>query len=329
MIHHRIVTPSAKAEPTLDALERSASVCNVVHLPGAARKPHGDLILADVAREDASVVISDLRELGVPRDGSISLEPIDTQLSEHAERAIEHARGAPADAVVWEEVEARTSEQVEMSGVYIAFIVLAGLLAMVGIYQDSPILIVGAMVVGPEFGPLAGLCVALVHLRGGLALRSAVALVVGFPLTIAGVYLTTLLLKALGLFEADFSQAGHSLTNIISSPDFFTFFVAACAGAAGMLSLSTAKSGALIGVLISVTTIPAAANVGVSAAYRDWDTMGGSAAQLAINLGSIVIAGTAVLYLQRLLYLRRKQRHKREEPLRPTSRATTRSRSSS
>ena len=66
-----------------------------------------------------------------------------------------------------------------------------------------------------------------------------------------------------------------------------------------MLSLSTAKSGALIGVLISVTTIPAAANVGVSAAYRDWSAMGGSAAQLGINLGSIIVSGTAVLDLQR------------------------------
>jgi uncharacterized hydrophobic protein (TIGR00271 family) len=329
VIHLRIVTPADRADAALDVLERSASVCNVVHLEGAARRPQGDVILADVAREDASVMISDLRELGLQRDGSISIDPIETQLSDHADRAIEHAKGAPADAVVWEEVEARTSEQVELSAVYVAFMVLAGLLAMVGIYQDSAILIVGAMVVGPEFGPLAGLCVALVHLRGRLALRSAVALAAGFPLTIVVVYLVALLFKATGLFDATFSQENHGLANLISEPDFFAFFVAACAGAAGMLSLSTAKSGALIGVLISVTTIPAAANIGVASAYRDWDTAAGSAAQLAINLCSIVVAGTAVLYLQRLLYLRRKHRHQEEEPLRPTSRARTRSRSSS
>jgi uncharacterized hydrophobic protein (TIGR00271 family) len=327
VIHLRIVTPAHKAAPTLDVLERSGSVCNVVHLPGAARKPAGDVILADIAREDASVVISDLRDLGLQRDGSISIDPIETQLSDHADRAIEHAKGAPADAVVWEEVEARTNEQVELSGVYVAFMALAALLAMVGIYQDSAILIVGAMVVGPEFGPLAGLCVALVHMRGRLALRSAVALAVGFPVAIALVYVTALLLQAVDLFDDTLSQEGHGLANIISSPDFFTFFVAACAGAAGMLSLSTAKSGALIGVLISVTTIPAAANVGVAASYRDWDAAGGSAAQLAINLSSIVVAGTAVLYLQRLLYLRRKRRHK--AALRLPSRARTRSRSSS
>jgi uncharacterized membrane protein len=79
-----------------------------------------------------------------------------------------------------------------------------------------------------------------------------------------------------------------------------------------MLSLSTAKSGALIGVLISVTTIPAAANIGVTAAYGDWENFGGSAAQLAINLAAILVAGTAVLGVQRMLYLRRRRRHELE-----------------
>jgi len=79
-----------------------------------------------------------------------------------------------------------------------------------------------------------------------------------------------------------------------------------------MLSLSTAKSGALIGVLISVTTIPAAANVGVAAAYADWSSFRGSLAQLAINLGGILLAGTVTLAIQRALFERRRRRHVRE-----------------
>jgi uncharacterized hydrophobic protein (TIGR00271 family) len=336
VIHLRIITRGGKTDGVLELLEGSESVCNVVLLTGAARTPPGDVILVDVAREDASIVIADLKELGVARDGAITLEEIDTQISERAERAVEHAKGAPADAVVWEEVEARTNENVELSGTFVAFMVIATLLAAVGIYQDSAILIVGAMVVGPEFGPLAGVCVAAVHKRGRLALRSALALAVGFPLAIGAAYVATLAFRATGLFEDSFTQEDHGLSNIIAAPDFFTFFVAACAGAAGMLSLSTAKSGALIGVLISVTTIPAAANIGVASAYQDWSSWRGSMAQLAINLGSIMLAGSAVLYVQRLLYIRRKARHlgdpeRRAAGLPPTrtSRATTRSRPSS
>jgi uncharacterized hydrophobic protein (TIGR00271 family) len=329
MVHLRIVSRGGKTERALELLEGSESVSSVVLLEGAARRPAGDVILADVAREDASVVISGLRELGIAKDGAISVEEIDTQISQQADRAVQRAKGAPADAVVWEEVEARTSESVELSATFLAFMVIACILAAVGIYQDSAILIVGAMVVGPEFGPLAGFCVALVHKRERLALRSGLALALGFPLGITAVYVATLIFRATGLFADDFSQEDHNFANIISEPDFFTFFVAACAGAAGMLSLSTAKSGALIGVLISVTTIPAAANIGLAAAYQDGDSWRGSVAQLAINLGSIVLAGSAVLYVQRLLYLRRKERHLAEPSLRRRSRARTRSRPSS
>ena len=69
--------------------------------------------------------------------------------------------------------------------------------------------------------------------------------------------------------------------------------VARCdlARVAGLLSLTTAKSGALIGVLISVTTIPAAANVGVAAAYGDWSEFRGALAQLALNLTCLSAVG--------------------------------------
>ena len=84
--------------------------------------------------------------------------------------------------------------------------------------------------------------------------------------------------------------------------------VASLAGIAGVLSLTSAKSGALVGVLISVTTIPAAANIGVAAALGD-DEVGGAVVQLAINLGAIVTAGIAVLFIQRRLYIRRRRAH--------------------
>jgi uncharacterized hydrophobic protein (TIGR00271 family) len=312
MVHLRIVAPERCADEAMELLCGTDSVLNVIRLDERARRPDGVVIMCDVAREDASVVIGDLKRLEIHREGSITLEQIDTAISAVADRAEKHAKGAPADAVVWEEVEAKTDEQVELSGVFLTFMVLAGLIATVGIYQDSAILIVGAMVVGPEFGPIAGFCVALVQRRRALAGRSAVALALGFPLAILAAFLATLLFKATGVAEADFDQSEHGIANVIASPDFLAFFVAACAGAAGMLSLSTAKSGALIGVLISVTTIPAAANIGVTAAYGDWENFRGSAAQLAINLAAILLAGTAVLSLQRLLYRRRRLRHELE-----------------
>jgi uncharacterized hydrophobic protein (TIGR00271 family) len=270
MVHLRIVVGGERARKVLDLLEASASTCNVIYLRGAARRPEGDLILCDVAREDASLLIDDMKELGVPKHGSISLEQIDSQLSEAAEMAERAAPGAASDAVVWEEVESRTSEDTELGGNFLAFMVLACLIASVGIFLGSPILIVGAMVVGPEFGPLAGFCVAVVERRRVAAIRSLGALALGFPVGITAAFLFTLIAKETGLLDPGFQSSEHPLTQFISKPEDFSFIVACFAGAAGMLSLTSAKSGALIGVLISVTTIPAAANVGVAAATADW-----------------------------------------------------------
>jgi uncharacterized hydrophobic protein (TIGR00271 family) len=312
MVHLRIVAAREQAHAALAVLEASASVINVIHLHDVARKPDGDAILCDVAREDASVVIGDLKELGIHRDGTIAVELVDTAISHAAERAERQAAGAPADAVIWEEVTERTSEESAMSATYLVFIVLAALIASVGIYLNSAILIVGAMVVGPEFGPIAGVCVAVVQRRPELAVRSLIALAAGFPLAIGAVVVSSLIFKATDITPDAFTAASHSLSETISNPDFFAAFVAFCAGIAGMLSLTTAKSGALIGVLISVTTIPAAANVGVSAAYGDWDSFGGSVGQLGLNIASLLVAGVVTLTIQRALFVRRRALHAAE-----------------
>jgi uncharacterized hydrophobic protein (TIGR00271 family) len=185
----------------------------------------------------------------------------------------------------------------------------AMLIAAIGIYFNQPILIVGAMVVGPDFGPLAGICVALVNRNQMLVRRSAAALVYGFLIGTLATYAVTILLREIGQIPESIDFDAHSLVRFISNPDIFSVYVALIAGVVGMLSLTTAKSSALVGVLISVATVPAAANIGVAAAYTDLSTAWGAAVQLGINLVSIVVAGLITLLLQRRIYMRRRLAH--------------------
>jgi uncharacterized hydrophobic protein (TIGR00271 family) len=309
MVHFRIVVPSHQAEHTLDLLAHIPSVTNLIYLERAAHKPEGDVILCDVAREDASVIVSDLRELEIDTEGSIAIEHIDSHISAAAVEAEQAAIGMPSDAVVWEEVESQTSENIELSASFLAFMVLAMLIAGVGILTDQLILIIGAMIVGPEFGPIAGLCVAAVQTRVDLAKRSLAAIAVGFPAGIAATLLFTLILDGLDLIPESFAQEGHPFTAFISDPSWWSILVAYLAGTVGMLSLTAAKSGALIGVLVSVTTIPAAANIGIAAALGDWTECAGAAEQLGLNLGSLVLGGVLTLFVQRRLYMRRRRAH--------------------
>jgi uncharacterized hydrophobic protein (TIGR00271 family) len=246
-------------------------------------------------------LVSRLTELGLDVDGSIAIEEIDTALSRAARQAQLDAPGEGVDAVVWNQVEERTSEESTLSITFLVFLTIATMIAGVGVLLDQPILIVGAMVVGPEFGPIAGLCVALALGERALAVRSLRALLVGFPTAIGLTVVATLLARAAGLVEPSMLDAEHPLTSFISRPDAFSFVVAFLAGIAGILSLTAAKSGALIGVLISVTTVPAAGSTAVAVALGEPRMALGSALQLAVNLCGMVIAGTSTLLLQRHL----------------------------
>jgi uncharacterized hydrophobic protein (TIGR00271 family) len=309
MVHLRLVVPPDLSEQVLHLLCESPAVASVVFSKGGAHKPEGDFIQCDIAREDASVIISDLRELDLDHRGTIALEYVDAMIGDVADAAERAAQGSPSDAVVWEQLNTRTSEETELSASFLVFMVIATLIAAIAIIQDSPVLLIGAMVVGPEFGPLAGICVALVQKRRDLARRSVTALAVGFPLGIVITYVATVLWRATDVAPDKLENEAELLLAFISHPDAFSFVIAFLAGIVGMVSLTAAKSGALIGVLISVTTIPSAGNIAVASAYRDWSEVWGATQQLALNLVSIVFAGVLTLYIQRRIYIRRRKKH--------------------
>lgn len=305
MLHLRVIAPTELRESVIDVLRRDKGVTHVVVHRNAALDPSGDEVTADIAREAANDVIDDLKELGLKRRGAITLDVVDTVVSTAAYRAEKEAEGDPADAVIWDELAARTREESSLNVTYLTFLSLACLIAAVGVVTDSPVTVVGAMVVGPEFGPLAALAVAIVRRRGYLARRAALALLVGFPLAMFVTAVGVLVGEAVGWITL-------ATTKQLEEVDFIfqvgplSLVVALFAGAAGMLSLVSAKSSALVGVFISVTTVPAAGFAVVAATVGDWDIAAKSATQLGVNLAGIVLAGVLVLWV----YLRLTSHHR-------------------
>jgi uncharacterized hydrophobic protein (TIGR00271 family) len=314
MLHVRVLSPSGSTPEVEATLAGDEAVVHLVVVPGAARSPAGDLVEFDVVREGATAVIERLRALGLDGegdgDGAIVMENVDAALSYSARQAAREVPGLGVDAVVWQEIEEKTGEETNLSWAFLAFMVVATVIASIGVLLDQPILIVGSMVVGPEFGPLAALCVGLVRRRGYLVRRSALTLLVGFGAGMAVTVLATWLLTAAGLVDRSMLLADRPLTDFIWRPDALSWVVGSLAGIAGMLSLTSAKSGTLVGVLISVTTVPAAANAAVAVAYGVGREAAGSALQLAINLVAIIIAGALTLLVQ-LLAGRRVERRRR------------------
>jgi uncharacterized hydrophobic protein (TIGR00271 family) len=294
----RIIAPADRTDAVRDLLIAQPGATHVTVVPGAAVQPAGDLVEAAVAREAADDLLGRLCELGIDRTGGVTIEAIDTTLSDAADAAVEAAPGDPQDAVIWDEVVARTGEESRLSLSYQAFLTIACLLAAIGAITDSPVTVVGAMVLGPEFGPLAAVAVGLVLRRGDLIRRGGIALAVGFPLAMAVTAVGSVVFDAVGLLSTA-SLADLSQVAFIYEVGPFSLIVALLAGAAGMLSLTSAKSASLVGVFISVTTVPAAAFASVALVEGRYVQAMQSGLQLAVNLVGIVIAAAVVLLLAR------------------------------
>jgi uncharacterized hydrophobic protein (TIGR00271 family) len=295
MLHLRVVCPQETAEQVAEVL---ANHIGVVAIRRGGETSDGHEVSADLARECAAEVLASLHELDVADSGMITMEPLDTALGRLVREAERDAPGEGADALIWDELASRTGEDSTLTGVFVAFMVLATLLASIGVVTDSPITVVGAMVVGPEFGPLAGIAVGMVRRRADIARRAAVALLVGFPAAIVITALLSLVARAVGLIHPGDIAGLNRQTEFIYHPGWFSLITALVAGTAGMLSLTSSKSAALVGVFISVTTIPAAGNAAVGGVLGHWNETWQSLAQLAINLAGITFAGVVTLLIR-------------------------------
>jgi uncharacterized hydrophobic protein (TIGR00271 family) len=301
MMHLRVVCSQDLEDQVVDTLRSRTGVVAVLR---SDLTTDGRVVTADVAREIADEVLRDLHDIGVYREGMIALNPIDAAFGALVDRAEKDAPGEAADAVIWDELTERIDEDATLTWTFLGFMVLATLLAAIGVVTDSSITIVGAMVVGPEFGPLAGLAIALVRRRGNLARLSATALLVGFATAIVVVGLLSIAARTAGLIKVG-DLDGPRDTAFIYHPGWFSLITALVAGLAGMLSITSSRSAALFGVFISVTTIPAAGNAAVAGVLGKWHEAGQSLLQLAINLVGITVAGTSLLALRGVFARRR------------------------
>ncbi|MFD7918994.1 DUF389 domain-containing protein [Streptomyces sp. NPDC059740] len=308
MLHLRLIVPSDRTEEVVGLLQGTVGTTHLVVYAGAARDPEGDVVTCDVAREAGDEVLGALRARGLDESGAVSVTSVDLTLSRHADRAEEAAPGEGADAVLWESLVEATHEESTLSLTYLAFLSLATMIAACGVILDNAVLIVGAMAVGPEFGPLAGISTALVRRAPRLAVRSLVALVVGFAVAMVLTAGFSYLMDAAGLFHESMLKAHRPNTDFVWQPDRFSLVVAVLAGIAGILSLTSSKSGALVGVAISVTTVPAAANAAVAFVYGDYAQAVGSSEQLLVNLLGILLAGVLTLLAQKAFWSGQRRR---------------------
>jgi uncharacterized hydrophobic protein (TIGR00271 family) len=277
----------AVAADLLDSLDDVSRVRRV-----DATRPGHSLVSATVRPRAVDGLLDELRRLGVP-DDEVTVTRVEV---------VEWTatRGARA-ALVWADVLGQAWLNARPVGRYLAMMFVAGVIACYGVIDRNVILIVGAMAVSPDLLPITAIGVSIVGRRPRLAAEALLTLLVGLAVTSLAAALFAFAQHQLELIPSGFtlSSASSALGGLVTV-NHETVVVAFFAGAAGMLALETRASTA-VGVAVSVTTIPAAAYLGVAAGLREADQARGAVGVLAANVAMLVVGAAGTLALQRVL----------------------------
>ena len=304
MLHIRVACPGELTGNLAERLRAHPGVVNLVILPTVSAALPADAVQLDVASGAANSVLRELRDLGLGHDNPIIIESVDAAITDAPHRPAWLRSHLGEHAPVWDFVEARITGEASYPPSFFALLIFAGLIGACGILTNSSILIVGAMVVGPEYSAIVSVALGIERRDGHSVGQGLIVLVVGFLAAIAITLLFALCIRWLGEIPELYRRGVRPVSDLINSPNMFSVVVAVVAALVGVISLTMSRTATLIGVFISVTTIPAAADVGVSVAFGHWREARGSALQLLLNVVVLIIVGALALRGQRLVWRR-------------------------
>jgi uncharacterized hydrophobic protein (TIGR00271 family) len=316
MLHVRVVSPAEVTEQLVGMLTADPGVVNLVVARAAAMRPGGDAVQFDVTSASANSVLQHLRDLGLSRHSPVILDTVDAALADESKQQARDPSYHGDQAPVWELVEARIRADAQYAPSFFLLLIFAGLIGASGILTNSQILVVGAMVVGPEYSAIIAVALGIDRRRRHAAGGGLLALTAGFALAIVVTYLFALCIRGSGETPEAYVLGVRPVSSLINSPNLFSVVVAVIAGLVGVVSLTLARSSALTGVFISVTTIPAAADIGVSLAYHSWREARGSLVQLLLNVGLLIVVGALALHAQRAFWQAWQRRRRPATPRR-------------
>jgi uncharacterized hydrophobic protein (TIGR00271 family) len=269
-------------------LERSDGASRV-RITDTTRPGHA-IVLATVYPRAVDGLLRDLRGLGVP-DGEVTLT---------REEVLGRTSATGAEAgLVWEDVLGMASRNSRPIARYLAFMLVAGIVGSYGVTQYSAILIVGAMAISPDLLPITAIGVGLVDRRLRLAGRALLTLVLGLAVVGGAAAIAAFVQDTFGAIPSRFN-IDSTILGSLTSVDNETIVVALAAGVAGMLALETRASSG-VGVAVSVTTIPAAAYLGVAIGLGERAKVLGALGVLGTNVALLVVAASATLLVQRTM----------------------------
>ncbi|WP_436346083.1 TIGR00341 family protein [Natronorubrum sp. FCH18a] len=243
-------------------------------------------------------VLDELQDAGVDDDAYTVVIDAETVVSRRFEALREEYENGDveSDRISRQELQAEADSLTPTFAVYAIMTIISAVVATAGLFLDSPAVVVGSMVIAPLIGPALGLSVGSVIDDEELFRNSLRYQLVGIVLAIGAAAVFAWTVRVTNIVPPGLDIGSVDEISERLAPDLLSLAIALGAGVAGIISIATGTSVALVGVMIAAALIPPAAAAGIAIAWGQPSAAIGSTALVLVNVLSVNLAGLLTLW---------------------------------
>jgi len=298
----QITVPYEKTEGVIDFLLDSLKIKNVMKF----NADNAIVLQFRISDDLVNITIEGLKSRGVGVEyGYVDILDLKASLPREAEEKSNDSKIQREATLAVEEIYDNVKKQSSLSFDYIAFIILAAIMAGIGLIQNNVTVIVASMLLSPLMGPMLGVAFGYVIRDNALLLKGTKNELIGLALSllvgaVLAVFMFLFLPDMVPIIQNDVGTGTIvNITEITRRAGFsgLDVGVAIFSGAAVAVSVTKGDMSSLVGVAISAALMPPAVNasmmviLGLATADAWVLAVGiGSFGLLAMNIILIVIS---------------------------------------
>ena len=222
----------------------------------------------------------------------LTVQRVEAYVSTNLDRLKKKAEAGLSNKIPLERLIEDTDPYTRLNSNLVTIALLSSIIALVGLFLDNTLIIIGAMIISPLLGPINAFTVNVSLARSKRALQSEISILVILAsiivLSAVVTYLTSRFVP-LTLTPQITSRGRVSIIYII---------IAVILGIAGALALFTDIQGMLVGIAIAVALVPPATVTGVGLAYLNIPLLNGALRNTFLNFIGLQLGGISTLKLK-------------------------------
>ncbi|MFA9425903.1 TIGR00341 family protein [Natronorubrum sp. A-ect3] len=292
----QLTIPTGKRQTILETLDER-EIDYVVTDENSDRK-YTAVVYFPLPAAAVEPVLDEIQETGIDADAYTVVVDAETVVSRRFEALREKYENGDVetDRISRQELQAEADSLTPTFSVYSVMTIISAVVATAGLLLDSPAVVVGSMVIAPLIGPALGASVGSVIDDEELFRHSVSYQVIGVVLAIVAAAVFAWSVRTMNIVPPGLDIAGVDEIAERLAPDLLSLAIALGAGVAGIISIATGTSVALVGVMIAAALIPPAAAAGIAIAWGQPSAAIGSTALVLVNVLSVNLAGLLTLW---------------------------------